>query len=378
MTPARRAAFSTLLAVEGGSLASNVLDGLVRDLDSRDAGLAGELVFGTLRRRAQLHFLLAQRLSKPISSLDSEVRAALELGAYQLRFLSRVPPHAAVAESVDLVKRARKSSAAGLVNAVLRHLPPLPSHWPDSATRYSLPQWLLDRWTRAFGPDADAVAEAFLSPPLTYVRALAPVAGLTPTAVSGCYLVTGDVPPGARIQDISSQAVVPLLELEPGQTFLDLCAAPGNKTAQALETPLRLAVDCDASRKRLSNLVVAPGACARLQLNATCPLPFGAVFDRILVDAPCSGTGTIGRNPEIRWRLTPAEIARQAERQKSILCNALKCLKPGGRLVYSTCSLEPEENEDVVHAVAPGRVISTMTRLPGRDPGDGFKAAVLT
>lgn len=378
MTPARRTAFRTLLAVDRGALAADTLDALSTTLDARDAGLASELVFGTLRRRAQLHFLLSQRIAKPVMALDAEVRIALELGAYQLRFLTRVPAHAAVAESVELVKQAKKASAAGLVNAVLRRLPALPAHWPDAATQYSMPQWLLDRWTHAFGRAASDAAKAFLSQPPVYVRAAEPSPGLEPTEVLGCYLAAGDIPPGARIQDISSQAVVPLLDLHPGHVFLDLCAAPGNKTAQALETPLHLAVACDASPKRLADLVVPEGQCARVLLDARQPLPFGRVFDRILVDAPCSGTGTIGRNPEIRWRLTLAEIERHAARQKAILGNALECLKPGGVLVYSTCSLEPEENEEVVHEIAPGRVQSTSVRLPGRDPGDGFKAAVIT
>jgi 16S rRNA (cytosine967-C5)-methyltransferase len=115
-----------------------------------------------------------------------------------------------------------------------------------------------------------------------------------------------------------------------------------------------------------------------VRLDAAQPLPFGQVFDRILVDAPCSGTGTLARNPDIKWRLTAEEITRHAERQKSMLMRAMACLKPGGRLVYSTCSLEPEENEEVVAAAASGRGVESYQRLPGRDAGDGFQAAVIT
>ncbi|MGC4054675.1 MAG: hypothetical protein QM757_37980 [Paludibaculum sp.] len=134
------------------------------------------------------------------------------------------------------------------------------------------------------------------------------------------------------------------------------------------------AVACDASATRLRTFL-AP--CPRVQLDAGKALPFGRVFDRILVDAPCSGTGTLARNPEIRWRLTPEEIGGQADRQIRILRKALACLRPGGRLVYSTCSLEPEENKEVVNRVAASRVQRVVQRLPGRDPGDGFFAAVL-
>jgi 16S rRNA (cytosine967-C5)-methyltransferase len=379
VTPARRIAFQLLRAVDAGALAAGALLKTAAHLDPRDAALATELVFGVLRRRAQLHCLLAPLAARPLASLDPAVRTALELGAYQLRFLDRVPAHAAVSESVDLVRLARRGRAAGLVNALLRRLPPLPAQWPDPATEFSLPAWLLDRWIRNLGPErARAAAAAALSPPATYVRvppgADVP-AGFEPTSVPGCYLARGPVPPSLRRQDISAQSIVPLLDLQPGHRFLDLCAAPGNKTAQALETPLALAVACDASPRRLTALDVS-GA-RRVRLDAASPLPFPPVFDRILVDAPCSGTGTLARNPEIRWRLQPADLARHAARQRAILRAALACLAPGGRLVYSTCSLEPEENEEVVSEVAPSRVQSLVRRIPGRDPGDGFFAAVL-
>jgi 16S rRNA (cytosine967-C5)-methyltransferase len=179
---------------------------------------------------------------------------------------------------------------------------------------------------------------------------------------------------GGRIQDIGSQSIVPLLGLAPGQRFLDLCAAPGNKTAQALESGVR-AVACDLHFRRLApmrsltpNLVV---------LDATQPLPFARPFDRILLDAPCSGTGTLGRNPEIKWRLAGSHLDDLHRRQAALLAQARAALAPGGLLVYSTCSLEPEENEAVVAAVPPDLVVETMRRLPGRDAGDGFYAAVI-
>jgi len=166
---------------------------------------------------------------------------------------------------------------------------------------------------------------------------------------------------------------VPLLELEPGQSFLDLCAAPGNKTAQALE----LGVDAVACDLHLSRLRTVDLNTPRVVLDATRPLPFNRKFDRILLDAPCSGTGTFGRNPEIRWRIQERDVQELAELQKHLLINALRYLAPGGRLVYSTCSLEKKENQEVIQAVI-GRASGKMVqRVPGIQPGDGFFAAVI-
>jgi 16S rRNA (cytosine967-C5)-methyltransferase len=272
------------------------------------------------------------------------------MGIYQLRYLDRIPPHAAVGESVELAKRARKQSAAGLVNAVLRKVDRQPVAWPDQATQLSAPAWLIEKWIRQFGPEAaEKIATTFLKPVETYVSS------------------TG------RIQDISAQSVIPHLDLHPGMTFLDLCAAPGNKTAQALEYGVK-AIACDIHWHRLKNL--AGLDCPRVVLDGTQPLPFNTHFDRILVDAPCSGTGTLGRNPEIKWRLEPSDLMDLHRKQVALLRNALNYLGPGGRLVYATCSLEDEENRMVIRAV-PG-AWQVTERLPGIDPGDGFFVAVLT
>jgi 16S rRNA (cytosine967-C5)-methyltransferase len=196
---------------------------------------------------------------------------------------------------------------------------------------------------------------------------------LEATEVAGAYV--GNTDGGQQVQDISAQAIVPLLELQPGQTYLDLCSAPGNKTAQALETAVR-AVACDVSAERLQ--LVRKVGIPLVALDATRPLPFAGRFDRILVDAPCSGTGTLRRNPEIKWKLQPDDIEDLQGRQVAILRNALAVLAPGGRLVYSTCSVEPEENEAVPAFAGLGRVRHTLQRIPGRDRGDGFFAAVIT
>jgi 16S rRNA (cytosine967-C5)-methyltransferase len=167
---------------------------------------------------------------------------------------------------------------------------------------------------------------------------------------------------------------VPLLRLEPGQRFLDLCAAPGNKTAQALESGVR-AVACDLHFHRLRQMKEL--SAGMVVLDGTRPLPFATPFERILVDAPCSGTGTLGRNPEIKWRLRPEDLTDLQRRQRALLATARAALAPGGLLVYSTCSLEPEENEEVLAGVAPELIVQTSERIPGRDSGDGFYAAVI-
>lgn len=341
---ARGFAFDVLDAVEHGGFADDLLR--ANSLEPQEANLANELVFGVLRHRGQLDYLISYYSGKT-GKLDKEVRNALRLGIYQIRYLDRVPPHAAVSTSVDLVKRARKASAVGFVNAVLRKVTRDPVVYPNDAVALAMPDWLLAKWESQFGvAAARAAALYFMNKPPAHVR-------------------------GERQMDIGAQQIVPLLRLEPHHRFLDVCAAPGNKTLQAAECGV-LPVACDRSRKRLAAIPVA----RRVQLDATQPLPFRPVFDRILVDAPCSGTGTLARNPEIKWRVTPEEFTRHAERQAQILHSALAALAPGGRLVYSTCSLEREENEAVIGQFA-DRCQEQGYQLPGREAGDGFFHAVL-
>lgn len=347
ISAARTAAFGILRKVEAGGFASDLLREAT--LDARDAGLASQIVFGVLRFQAQMDFLI-DHFAGQKRRLDPEVRTALRMGIFQLRHLERVPGHAAVAESVELVKRARKASAGGFVNAVLRRVNREPVTWPEREVELSCPEWLLARWDQHFGAGAaETIARAALCEPQTYLR-------------------------GARIQDIGAQSIVPLLQLERGQQFLDLCAAPGNKTAQALEAGVR-AIACDSSWRRLHSM---KGIGAELVVvDGTQPLPFSQPFDRILVDAPCSGTGTLGRNPEIKWRLRPEDLSGFRERQLALLSQARERLAPGGLLVYATCSLEPEENEEVAASVEARALVEERQRLPGRDAGDGFFAAVI-
>jgi 16S rRNA (cytosine967-C5)-methyltransferase len=349
ISPARDVAFRVLLRVHGGGYASDLLRRACAKLDTRDAALAETIVLGSLRRQSQLDVLISHYSGRPQPKLDEEVRIAVRMGIYQIRYLDRIPMHAAVAESVELVKRGPTRSAAGFVNAVLRKVNREPVDWPDQATELSVPSWMLERWQQEYGMEAaEKIARAALAEPAAYVN-----------------------PDTGRQQDIGSQSIVPLLDLEPGVTLLDLCAAPGNKTAQALAFGARV-VACDRYPAKLTDV---PAAAERVALDATESLPFSRKFERILIDAPCSGTGTLARNPEIKWRLQPGDLAAFQRRQKKMIERALEHLSTGGRLVYSTCSLEREENEN---AVAGFNVLETRMRLPGREAGDGFFAAVIT
>lgn len=383
MSPARRVAFEVLESVASGGYASDLLRDRGRNLSGRDAGLAAQIVFGCLRYQRQLDYLIFHYSGRNPSDLDLAVLLALRVALFQLRYLERVPAHAAVHESVEFVKW-RKRAAANLTNAVLRKVNRKAVVWPDAGTELSCPDWLLERWSSHFNQEtALRIAAAALNEPELYMRIppgspLPAGVQIEETAVTGAFRLLSAASPGLRLYDIGSQAIVPLLDLRPGDSYLDLCAAPGNKTLQALETPLALSVACDISAKRIADI---PPVCWRVLLDATEPLPFGQPFQKIFIDAPCSGTGTLARNPEIKWRLRPSDLGRFHQRQAAILSRAIPLLAAGGKLVYATCSLEREENEDVIteqlRSYSGLRCTRELWRLPGREPGDGFYAAVL-
>jgi 16S rRNA (cytosine967-C5)-methyltransferase len=383
ISPARAVALETLATVASGAYASDELKKRTQSLAARDAALATQLVFGCLRYQKQLDHLIFIYSGRDPASLDEPVRLALRLAIFQIRYLERIPPRAAVNESVEFVKR-RVRSAAGFVNAVLRKVNREPVTWASREIELSCPEWMLAHWTDQFGDEAARkIAAAALEEPVAYVRIPpgtkpSPEAAVEPAAVAGAYRLFGTPPAGMRLHDISSQSIVPLLEIGAGHRYLDLCSAPGNKTLQALEAGPALAVACDISYRRLLEV---PPVCPRVVIDATEPLPFSGTFDRIFVDAPCSGTGTLARNPEIKWRLQPADLPRFAERQLAMLRQAATVLARGGKLLYATCSLEHQENEDVVQAFLAEkpqfRLLREQYRLPGRDEGDGFYAAVI-
>jgi len=356
---------------------------LAARLSDADRGLAQELVMGCLRLQGQLDFLIERFSGRPMK-LDPEVRVALRMGIFQICHLDRIPAHAAVDQSVELVKQSGKGAASRLVNAVLRKVDRRPVKMPETA-EYSTPEWLLRRWGKE-------IAALNNQRPTTFVRL--PLGELgSGKWVKRCGIGSA---PGRPIQDEASQMVAYLLDVQDGHWVLDLCAAPGNKSAQLAEiAPGAHIVAADRSPVRLSR-VDAP---MRVAFDGAAPLPLGRPFDRILVDAPCSGTGTVRRNPEIKWRLKQEDLADLAARQSALLENALKYLAPGGRLVYSTCSLEPEENECVVKNVRARVIPASRERdrlrqdfteegltllgdpyfrtLPSPHGADGFFAAIL-
>ena len=389
VSPARLAAFEILLRVEEGAYASVLLAFREAELTPADRALCHELVMGVLRRRLWLDCLIEYYAKRKIKDLDVAVRLILQLGLYQLRFLSRVPPSAAVNESVNLVHFARLRSAGSLVNAVLRRATREPEADPTSnvqdpferlAIATSHPVWLLERWSDAFGAEkAEAFAHANNEPaPVAFrvvrnraeegevcERLRGSGAELVPSKIArGAWRITGAGSLLAEfaaegkvyLQDEASQLVAAVLDAKPGQRVLDLCAAPGSKTTQIADITRDEAtiIAADIHAHRLRTVVSSAKLhglngihCVGLDGLEPLPFPEGS-FDCVLVDAPCSGTGTLRRNPEIRWRISPADIEDLAGRQRKLLSRAARVVKPGGCLVYSTCSVEIDENEAVV------------------------------
>jgi 16S rRNA (cytosine967-C5)-methyltransferase len=407
-------------------------------LSAADRGLATELIYGTLRRRGSLDALLAAHTDRPRNRTAVEVLELLRLGAYQLVYLSHVPPHAAIFETVELAKRHGHGKAAGFVNGVLRGLSrsltsdtpavpaadalpltngcyrrltrpilPEPATQPAEyvATGLSLPQWLAERWLERYGWDETLRLGFWYAGPgplwirvnplrttRDAVRASFAAAGITaePGPHEQSLLLAGHVPirslPGYAegwftVQDLSAMAAATALVPEPGMTVLDLCAAPGGKTthlAELMNNTGRI-VACDVNRRRLGKVTAL---CRRLgativhtrllasregeapaEPSATAPrqeppLPGSpSAFDAALVDVPCSNTGVLGRRPEVRWRLTQDDFTELVHLQTNLLRTACVAVRPGGRVGYSTCSIEPEENTGVVRAV--------LEQLPG-------------
>jgi 16S rRNA (cytosine967-C5)-methyltransferase len=395
---ARKIAFDVLrrVSIENAYAADLLFAGLGLDIKKADAALTTELTMGILRWQRLLDFVLQLHLERRCDQLDLEVLLALRIGLYQLRYLDRIPQHAAINESVELIKRARKSSAAGMVNAVLRRaavdaklernelkklIPERTAADERLGILYSHPSWLVARWIRAFGEEqTTALLEANNRPSPTTCAvleegAVAKIAEplrqhgfeVKPAQwLRGALRISGGnaarcEPYGAgqiNFQDEASQMVAHLVDARESQTVLDACAAPGGKTillARAVG-PKGHVIAGDIHEHRLRVIReqlnrTATNNVALVALDATQRFPFVSRFDRVLVDAPCSGTGTLSRNPEIRWRLKPEDLHEVHRSQTAMLRNAIAAAGDTARIVYSTCSLEPEENESVVSEV---------------------------
>jgi 16S rRNA (cytosine967-C5)-methyltransferase len=384
---ARKAAFEILLALERQRGHSDeLLRGAGKSLLAEaDRNLATMLVLGVLRWQIRLDDRIRHLLKRPNARLDDQVLIALRLGAFQLLFLDRVPAHAAIDESVELAKRAGHHFAAGMVNAVLRRVAGSPKREEvagdkakDLALTHAHPAWMVERWVNFYGVEAASkiCRQGQMQAPMSlrvesgsndgeFAKAGVVVepGSLLSNArvvVSGTVTGTEAFQSGrARIQDEGSQFIGELAAaLSSGQEpkeVLDLCAAPGGKTLILAERNAQAHIlACEASLRRVAELrerLAAHAGHVECRHADATALRDECAFDVVLADVPCSGTGTLGRNPEIRHHLKLEDLARQAERQRAILRVALRAVRPGGSIVYSTCSLEPEENEQVVAAV---------------------------
>ncbi|MGB6483714.1 MAG: 16S rRNA (cytosine(967)-C(5))-methyltransferase RsmB [Candidatus Acidiferrales bacterium] len=395
---ARALAYSILLSVETeAAYASELLRSrLDASIDAREAALATELVMGTLRWQRLLDFFVERYTGRKTTAFDREVLVVLRLGIYQLRYLTRMPARAAVSESVELVKRARKKSAAPLVNVALRRAAaereqPAAQFVPTEngatealAISHSHPTWLVERWLHKFGEKQTiALLEANNQTPergcvfLSSERREDAIRSLNEAGSSfepgrllrdAIVVRRGNVAESRAfrdgwigMQDEASQMIPLLAGAKQGDSVLDLCAAPGGKTMALAslvgEQGHVVAADFHEARLRAMRERLAMAGAANVSLVAldgTTRLPFTSPFDRILVDAPCSGTGTLARNPEIRWRLSAEDLADLHRRQVALVQSALEHLSSTGDLLYSTCSLEPQENESVVSEVLAG------------------------
>ena len=440
ISPARVAAFDILLRVDQqDAFASDLLhSSRYQGLSPVDHRLATELTLGVLRWRSLLDQAIRENSSLKLDKLDPPVLTSLRLAAYQLLFLDRVPQPAAIFESVELVKRARKRSAAAFANALLRRLAgshgqaPSAGKFEPSATASELargsahPEWLVARWVGNFGWDhAIKICTYDQQIPGVSLAVREPAArdrferqGIT---LEPGFLVTnsrrvtaGDLnklrraeQPPIFIQDEGSQLVA--LLVGQGSQILDCCAAPGGKTrliADRNPEARIVAGELHPHRARLLRKLV-PARNLHVIVADARALPTQPGFDRVLADVACSGTGTLARNPEIKWRLAEEDLAGFHRRQLEILRSVMPQVRPGGRLVYSTCSLEKEENEQVVEAALEGeksfrvldcrelldqllaegelvgKDLDSLTRgpylqtIPGVHPCDGFFAAIL-
>jgi 16S rRNA (cytosine967-C5)-methyltransferase len=422
IAPARRAAVDALWQIDGGTLDMGAAIARVRATlhDERDGALLLELVTGTSRMRAAIDYQLAKRVKRPLARLDAAVLCILRVSAFQLIYMSRLPASAVINDAVDLTRRSGKTSAAGLSNAVLRAVardrerlewPPREPLIEHLSIVHSHPQWLVERWIARYGAEQTESWLTFNNQPATMClavnrrlltrEALAEELasdGVTtrPTARAAHGLeVSEGRALGTRaftegrfvVQDEASQLIGELAASVGGKTLLDLCASPGGKTL-AISASKGFVIASDVRPPRVRLLKKILDRCrvtnARVvHIAAEGPLPFrDDAFDLVLIDAPCSGLGTVRRDPDIKWRRTPEDLPRFAEAQRELIERAASLVKRGGALVYSTCSSEPDENEEVVAAFLASRPDFTQSKvhqtLPFRDQLEAFFGTILT
>ena len=429
------AAFVLERTLDSRAPVTTFLSGAFERCDPRDHALLRELVLGTLRWLRFIDHVLVAASQRPLNRIQRPLLAPLRIGAYQLLFLDRVPAHAAVNEAVEQATSRTHTGGASFVNGVLRRIARSPRRdaWPvDTADRtkrlgvhYSHPDLLVERWLRTWGEERTiALLEANNRPKPLHLLSFrdrggrAPLAeklidddvGVEPSVLAPhCVTVRWGNPLDSEayrqgdfyVQDEASQLAAIVPRSAPGENVLDVAASPGGKTFALLaDQPDVRSTAADLSLRRLvtmSRNVARLGLRPRLLAADGVALPFGAVFDRVVVDLPCSGTGTLRKHPELKWRISAAEIDRLAAEGLALVRGAAECVRPGGLLVVITCSIEPEENEAVVaallesgaafsrrdlagelrrpaaeHVVGPG-----LWRLLPADDHDGFTVQVL-
>ena len=388
VSPARRAAYAVVRRVlADGAWADRALHGEARDLEPRDRALAKQLAFGTVQRRLTLDHVIDERTT---GRLEPGVRAALQLGLFQLLFLDRVAEHAAIAEAVELAK---PSPGHRVVNAVLRRVQREGVVLPEDTTvrgaaiRHSHPEWLVALWCRALGgEETKALLRADNEPAELALRVNRLVdfdlSGIPGRRDGDAIVVDGPFDalahPGYAAgaftpQSRASQLVAPALDPQPGERVLDLCAAPGGKTTHLAalmgDRGEIVAVERHPGRARALRATARRMRASSVRVVVADAKEFADErgFDRVLLDPPCSGLGTLRSNPDLRWRVTPRAIELLATEQDALLAAARRALRPGGVLVYSVCTISPAEER--LSAADPIRT------FPHRDDTDGFYIA---
>ncbi len=385
VTDARVAAADTLADIRSGRLLDAAFDRRAASLDARDRRWTQELVWGMLRRRGFIDHLLAPRVRGGIARLDGDLTDLLRLGVYQLLYMGSVPTYAAIAQTVELAKQRHGLGASKLANAVLRRLdrerddvvPPLPSDPVEAlAIVHSHPRWLVARWVARWGADETrALLEAnnreapLIVRPWGVVREqLEAMLEASEVGVSDAPLVKDSLQlaPGTLltalgafqqglcfVQDPAATLVTKYAAIAEGSRVADLCAAPGGKAVELARTASYVTA-ADASESRIARV---QETIDRLELEHVTAVVADAreaaslgTFDAVLVDVPCTGTGTFRRHPDARWRLRTSDLAVMSATQRAILRGAADAVAPGGLLIYSTCSLEPEENDAQVES----------------------------